>query len=195
MPTARKWPTVVNTGTPEYLIVAGGHHCERVVEVLMEGQWWSLPSLPYNILYGYSMATIHEGTLHMWGAYCDLQALLASRLTPNSTARSYPDGLWSVVNYGHCSHVGHVSFQGQLLYSIGEELRVRYNDSLVTIGRAVGRNMLIGGELIYTRWALSGYCFYTASVKGTIIAIVVNVESLAVFPPPFSVFISSRRAL
>jgi hypothetical protein len=74
MPTARVWPGVVNTGTPEYLLVVGGHPCEEVVEVLMEGQWWSLPYTYYH-----GLATIHCGTLHIRAVYCDLQALLASR--------------------------------------------------------------------------------------------------------------------
>jgi hypothetical protein len=103
MPTARRWPTVVNTGTPEYLLVAGGDPCEKVVEVFMEGQWWSLLSLSYNILpyHDYTPATIHGGTLHICNAYCDLQALLASRQPPNSSMISDPDGLWNVVNHGY----------------------------------------------------------------------------------------------
>jgi hypothetical protein len=171
MPTARWWPTVVNTGTPEYLLVAGGHPCGKVVEVFMEGQWWSLPSLPCPY-YGYmNPATIHGGTLHICGAYCDLQSLLASRQPPNNTVRSDPDGLWSVVNDEFNRSFGFFSFQGQSLCSTDKELRVNYDDSLVTIGRAIGNYyMLISGELIKTEWTLSGCSmFYTASIKGTIV--------------------------
>jgi hypothetical protein len=172
MPTARMWPTVVNTGTPEYLLVAGGHPSFLVVEVLMEGQWWSLPSLPYYQPHSSYLisATIHGGTLHIGGAYCDLQSLLASCQTPNGTVRSDPDGLWSVVNYEfHWYEVGYASFQGQLLCSANNELRVSYDDSLVTIGRAVGNKLNnIGGELINIRGSyISGYRFYAASIEGT----------------------------
>jgi hypothetical protein len=138
--------------------VAGGYVREQVVEVLMEGQWWSLP-LPLI----FNMAN------HSWRnpayvrAYCDLQALLA-RLTPNSSVRSNLDGL----SLTGLHAVRYVPFQGQFLCSIDKEL---CDDSLVTIGRAVGRNMLIGGELINMCLTSSGCCFYTASVKGTIIDI------------------------
>jgi hypothetical protein len=104
--------------------------------------------------------------------------------------RSDPDGLWSVVNYEfHCFNP--VSFQGKLLCSIDNKLCVSYDDSLVTIGRAVNMFNNIGGELINMQVTSSGYGFYTACIEGTIVATVVNAESLAVFPPPFSVFISS----
>jgi hypothetical protein len=104
--------------------------------------------------------------------------------------RSYPDGLWSEFHFFHLFHP--VSFQGKLLCSIDNELRVSYDDSLVTIGRAVGNTLNnIGGELINIQGTSSGHRFYTASIEGTIVATVVNAESLAVFPPPFSVFISS----
>jgi hypothetical protein len=190
MPTARMWPTVVNTGTPEYLLVAGGDPSrDKVVEVLMEGQWWSLPSLPYTH-FVYGAATIHGRTLHISGVYCDLQALLASRQAPNNTVRSDPDGLWSEFHFFHLFHP--VSFQGKLLCSIDNELLVSYDDSLVSIGRAVGKTLNnIGGELINIQGTSSGYCFYTACIEGTIVATVVNAKSLAVFPPTFSVFISS----
>jgi hypothetical protein len=34
MPTAREFPIVVNTGTPEYLLVAGGYPCDQELEVV-----------------------------------------------------------------------------------------------------------------------------------------------------------------
>jgi hypothetical protein len=164
--------------------VAGGDPSDQVVEVLMEGQWWSLLSLPHSFYP--KPTTIHSGNLHIGDVYCDLQALQASRQAPNNTVRLDPDGLWNY-EFNWCE-VGYVSFQGQLLCSIDKELRVNYDDSLVAIGKAVGHNYrLIGGKLINMR----GNYTYTASIKGTIVATVVNAESLAVFPPTFSVFISS----
>ena len=46
VPTRRECSVVVNTATPEYLIVAGGFNDLYTVEVLMEKQWWTVPSLP-----------------------------------------------------------------------------------------------------------------------------------------------------
>ena len=34
MMTGRRYPVVVNTGTPEHLVVAGGYHCAEPIEVL-----------------------------------------------------------------------------------------------------------------------------------------------------------------
>ena len=131
MPTERAWPAVVNTGTPEYLIVAGGLTTE--VEVLMDGQWWTAESLPCRPLYNCGHI-IHNGNLYLQGfgctiMYSNLQALLASCNSADS------DSLWSVVHTDKYPRYL-VSFQKQLLCFTHNTLLASYNESLVAIGTA-----------------------------------------------------------
>ena len=92
MPTGRKHPVVVNTGTPEYLVVAGGYkyyyaNPVEVVEVLMEGQWVSCAPL-------YSKPTdggIHNGNLYFSCyrssvVYCQLESLVKECVQPNGVS-------------------------------------------------------------------------------------------------------------
>jgi hypothetical protein len=129
LPRAKAWPTVVNTGAPEYLLVAGGWPPSQVlvVEVLMEGQWWTLPSLPSPFYHG-CQSIVHNGNLYIDNVHCDLQALLASCGNPN---RAAPDNLWRKQEFG-CDGV--ISLQGQLLYWFGSNLCLSYNDTLVAMG-------------------------------------------------------------
>ena len=70
LPTPCQWPAVINTGSPEYLIVAGGYAnigyygALDTVFVLSEGQWFLVGHLPvsYGIL---RFSTIHNGNLYL----------------------------------------------------------------------------------------------------------------------------------
>ena len=111
MPTGRSMPTVVNTGTPKYLVVAGG--CQyaqpiEVVEVLMEGQWVSCAPLYSKPRYG----SIHNGNLYFSCernsvVYCQLESLVKACVQPDGVSDSgklwnrlpVPDA-YNVVAYG-----------------------------------------------------------------------------------------------
>ena len=86
MPTCRHKPVVVNTGTPEYLVVTGGRYCcaEQAVEVLMEGQWVSCAPLYSKPRDG----CIHNGNLYFSCyrssvVYCQLESLVKACVQPN----------------------------------------------------------------------------------------------------------------
>ena len=90
MPTGREYPVVVNSGTPEYLVVAGGDHCAQpieVVEVLIEGQWVSCAPL-------YSKPSdggIHNGNLYFNCernpvVYCQLESLVKAYVQPDGVS-------------------------------------------------------------------------------------------------------------
>ena len=92
MPTGRKHPVVVNTGTPEYLVVAGGYQIYyadpiKVVEVLMEGQWVSCAPLYSKPRDG----CIHNGNLYFscQGSsvvYCQLESLVKACVQPDGVS-------------------------------------------------------------------------------------------------------------
>lgn len=72
MPTKRFLPAVVNTRSPEYLVVAGGTRAvgsnslsTDVVEVLKEGVWFALRPLPLK--YVYISHTLHNGSVFIGG--------------------------------------------------------------------------------------------------------------------------------
>ena len=102
MPTDRYHHVVVNTGTPEYLVVAGGYQYQaktkevedlEVVEVLMEGQWVSCAPL-----YSYpSGGGIHNGNLYFClrssMVYCQLESLVKACVQPDGV--SDIGGLWN----------------------------------------------------------------------------------------------------
>lgn len=61
IPTERHSPTVVNTGSPEYLVVTGGSSSILEVDVLVGKQWMTVVSLPddaHAVNY-----TLHNGNL------------------------------------------------------------------------------------------------------------------------------------
>ena len=86
MPTCRYYPVVVNTGTPEYLVVAGGRQCcaEQAVEVLMEGQWVSCAPLYSKPRDG----CIHNGNLYFSSSvvYCQLESLVKACVQPDDVS-------------------------------------------------------------------------------------------------------------
>ena len=91
MPTCRYNPVVVNTGTPEYLVVAGGYQYTRpieVVDVLMEGQWVSCAPL-----YSYPRGgALHNGNLYFSCpdsfsvVYCQLESLVKACVQPDGVS-------------------------------------------------------------------------------------------------------------
>ena len=96
MLTGREYPVVVNTGTPEYLVVAGGHQAVpiEVVEVLMEGQWVSCAPLYSNPTDG----CIHNGNLYFSCernsvVYCQLESLVKACVQPDGVSDT--GGLWN----------------------------------------------------------------------------------------------------
>ena len=97
MPTCRYDPVVVNTGTPEYLVVAGGYQFWadpiEVVEVLMEGQWVSCAPLYFNPNHG----CIHNGNLYFSGQYCQLESLVKACV--QSDGVSDTGELWNCLPY------------------------------------------------------------------------------------------------
>ena len=90
MRTGREYPVVVNTGTPEYLVVAGSDHCVEPiegVEVLIEGQWVSCAPLYSKPRCG----GIHNGNLYFsfeWSpvVYCQLESLVKACVQPDGVS-------------------------------------------------------------------------------------------------------------
>ena len=96
MTTGRDFPAVVNTGTPEYLVVAGGYQyyvAVEVVEVLMEEEWVSCAPL-YKPIDG----CIHNGNLYFSCyrssvVYCQLESLVKACVQPDGVSDT--GGLWN----------------------------------------------------------------------------------------------------
>ena len=87
LPTPCKQPAVINTGSPEYLIVAGGYRDSwqfsplDTVYVLREGQWFLVQRLPVPC--GTIKFTIFNGNLYLSGntlstCYCKVDLLIAA---------------------------------------------------------------------------------------------------------------------
>ena len=112
MPTCRYDPVVVNTGTPEYLVVAGGYRYDpiKVVEVLMEGQWVSCAPLYSHPRDG----CIQNGNLyfscHNSMVYCQLESLVKACVQPDGVSDT--GGLWNCLHVPHayCTYVGMVGY-------------------------------------------------------------------------------------
>ena len=160
MPTERKYPSVVNTGTPECLIVAGGSASNSIftactaVEVLMEEQWWTVAPPPYVEDPSSIKLSLHSGNLYVCGTghsgsifYCDPQALIASCTQSNNAVKSDSVGLWGAGwqcgNYTNNNLM--ISFQRKLFYfsttlmspSYLRSMHVIHNQSVVAIGTSV----------------------------------------------------------
>lgn len=81
MPTKRFSPVAVNTGDPEYLVVAGGvvpfsHMIADVAEVWLGKEWATLQPLPlryHNIAH-----TLHNGNLFLGGSQEEMEQLSVS---------------------------------------------------------------------------------------------------------------------
>ena len=147
MPTPRVGPAVVNTGTPEYLIVAGGDHVLKqnhwnlyrcpAVEVLVEEVWVTVTSLPsFNGEWGFSCSikhTLHGGSLYLsingpggvfisdirsgCIAYCGVKTLISE------VRGAASDNLWSILNFDDDLKIDTLqmfSFQNQLLCVINQ---------------------------------------------------------------------------
>ena len=114
MPTARSYLSAVNTGSTDCIVVAGGvgeTGALDVVEVLIQGQWWTLQPLPepcWNMI-----STLHNGKWYLisWSKllYCNLESLLMNY--------EQSSDVWSKID-DNFSYVGIVSF-GQQLVAIG----------------------------------------------------------------------------
>ena len=88
MPTKRYLPSAINTGDPEYLVVAGGRGVSLdildTVEVLAEEQWLTVQPLPGRRCYGMK-STLHNGKVYFMGGaeqgcdvyYCKVKDLLS----------------------------------------------------------------------------------------------------------------------
>jgi hypothetical protein len=160
-----------NTGTTECLIVGHGNTCLG----LREGQWWTLASFPIeNISCTLCNLTMQRGKLYMFDfdgniAHCNLMSLLASHKPDTKSPWSCVSqcGMW-------CRSV---SFQNQLLSWSSRELRVCYDESLVTIWTCEDEVYSVsslqfydyqvmglpGGKLAMIEY---GSIDYTASIKG-----------------------------
>ena len=103
--------TVINTGNPEYIIVAGGYSAELLavdtVRVLIEGQWFVLKQLPQPC--GLISFTIYNGNLFLlknivaaysslgyFSYYCKMASLIAACESARSGARQ--SELWKALS-------------------------------------------------------------------------------------------------
>ena len=150
MPRRRYAPTLVNTGTPEYLLVVGGEDESQYVEtvdVLTEQQWSTVAHLPFPLLS--IKHTLHNGYMYLYSQgerrgyiiSCNLQTLIARIKSANFD--NGEEGLWKVLqNRLFCKLLFCVSVQKNLLCLIHQNgyfpsLCVCHNQSLVTIGTGV----------------------------------------------------------
>ena len=129
-------PAIINTGSPEYLLVAGGYDSISEplirVDVLMEKQWVSIKPLPK--LCCVSSSTIHNGNLYIIGSksrwdymypiYCRLDSLLAACVQARTGEKSVTTAeLWKPLNCPFpvsCS----ASFNKQLLLFVPSVLTI-----------------------------------------------------------------------
>ena len=151
MPTRRSHPAVVNTGNPEYLVVAGGlsekakpANMLDVVEVFIEGQWFAIkPLLIPCYIHRYC---VHDGKLvfdiraryrKYPNIYCDLHTLLAHCTLCKSGKK--PTGiLWKTIDR-----------EGSDIYSLNWRLTrgLSHFFSGVTIIGALGGKLISSGGI------------------------------------------------
>ena len=173
MMTGRRYPVVVNTGTPEYLVVTGGDHCAQpieVVEVLMEGQWVSCAPLYSKPRYG----GIHNGNLYFSGernsvVYCQLESLVKACVHPDGV--SDIGGLWNYLPVPEYI-IGMVAYGKFLLcQTFSDDLHALSPDteSWVHVGRlGSGRSItLCTGELAQITQGYQSLDVNLLSVKST----------------------------
>ena len=121
MPTKRYGASALNTGTPEYLVVAGGMgvggYALDTVEVFTGKEWCTVEPLP-NIC-SYNKCTIHGGKYYLCPrpqAYCcDIKSILKS--CEQSGINKAPFPVWSQFEFP-LEYSSQASF-GQHLISIG----------------------------------------------------------------------------
>lgn len=148
MSIARCRPSVVNTGSPECLAVAGGTGKDLcMVEVLIENQWWYVGEAPgpvNNIIF-------HKDRLYLSGAseglvyHCDFKMLRDFCLRSHQDHSSkLPKPAWSAFNsYGNLNH---------LLVSHGEHLlAVAIDDNIISAYSSKSNSMVPVGifELVH----------------------------------------------
>ena len=123
MPTARSWVSVVNTRSPECLVVAGGEKPGKsgrvsTVEVLIEEQWYTVQPLPKRCLI-YDSA-VHDGKVffYAWVNHhtyqCDLNSLISSCTHPDVGK----EALWSSLHPGYSMSFTKLASFGQRLIGI-----------------------------------------------------------------------------
>lgn len=127
MPTKRHSVTVVNTGSPESLVVAGGmgaqHDLRYEVEVLNNSQWFTVQPLPFPSPTTLK-CTIHNHCLHFMevypdvpsfvdGVYCKLESLFAYCTSSTDAVPNSPD-LWKE-QYTRDDVIDMASFGQQLI--------------------------------------------------------------------------------
>ena len=104
LPTRRARPMVVTVGrNPEYLVVAGGCAEKRLptVEVLAEGQWYTLQSFPVSCVVGNHC--FHNGKLFMTLSsthsvfFCEVETLLA-QCTECVAGKEPRSSLWKTID-------------------------------------------------------------------------------------------------
>ena len=177
MPTGRKRPVVVNTGTPEYLVVAGGYQYAGpsivVVEVLVEGQWVSCAPLYSKPRDG----CIHNGNLYFscQGSsvvYCQLESLVKACVQPDGVSDT--GDLWNFLPDPDVYCIMGVVAYGKFLIclALGGFLHALSPDtgSWVHVGRldTGGRLMtLCTGELATLSRRYDSLSVKLLSVKGT----------------------------
>ena len=103
MPTKRYGASAMNTGTPEYLVVAGGvgdsGYLLDTVEVFTGKEWCTIEPLPRRC--SHLRCTLHEEKYYLFGGYscgeamysCDIKLLL--KLCEKSSVNTMPFPLWN----------------------------------------------------------------------------------------------------
>ena len=120
MLTERSRPSAVNTGTPEYIVVAGGvgvgNSYLDIVEVFTGKEWCTVEPPPKPCYY--LKWTSHEGKFYLCGDYvysCDSKTFLESCEQSDGSKRPFP--LWS--NFQMPFELSSPTSFGQHLISIG----------------------------------------------------------------------------
>lgn len=100
MPTRRALSSAINTGSPQYLVVAGGRVGVRVetdvVEVFAHEQWSTVQPLPYPC-YGMS-STLHNGSWYLIDDSSMFCCKLAELLAPCIKTSTEIDETWFLVD-------------------------------------------------------------------------------------------------
>ena len=184
MPTKRWGASAMNTGTPEYLVVAGGKECSvyelDTVEVFTGKEWCTVDPLPQNCCY--HKCILHGGKYYLCGGYpqniaycCDIKSILKS-CDQSGINKAF---VWSQFEFP-LKYSGLASF-GQQLISIGGITNDSYrspdifalsplSQSWIHVGKlpieldSAASIVLPTGELVVIGGHLGGESYYSASV-------------------------------
>lgn len=178
-------PIVVNTGTPEYLLVVScrDENYETTFQVLVNGQWSIVSSAWSASAWGpIDCLNLHNGYIYVAKcskiSYCNLQALVELRI--DNTGLCFDD-LWRLhafIPYPSSSRL--VSFGKQLLLFSGSTCSLVYNQNVIETGCDVIKtgcdhegqlvHVLPGGKLgtvtAFEEDSKLGLVFHTAYLKG-----------------------------